>query len=134
MFTQKFDSYVCHQDIITAEVEGLTMVATIEYDQDSHINDDDCHNTDQTVTGCDDAQQEKLLEARKAWFHDEWFYCGIVLSIYKRGICLSTHAASLWSIEANYPNTDNSYLTEVANDLLQEAIEEGKAIIAKLLD
>jgi hypothetical protein len=31
---------------------------------------------------------------------------------------LASHAASLWGIEANYPGADNSYLTEVANELL----------------
>lgn len=35
---------------------------------------------------------------------------------------IDDHAASLWGVEANYPDTDNSYLCEVANELLPEAL------------
>ena len=131
MFTEKFDSYVCMDDILAIDKDGLQFTATIVYDDDSHIDDDDCHNTDQNITGCDATQQEKLLEARQAWFDNEWFYCGVVLSIHKNGVCLSQHAASLWGMEVNYPGSDNAYLTEVANELLDEAIEEGKRVLFK---
>jgi len=40
---------------------------------------------------------------------------------------MDDHAASLWGIEANYPDSDNAYLTEVANGLLPEALEAAKA-------
>jgi hypothetical protein len=132
MFTEKFDSYVCVGDTISTEVEGFKVIARIEHDPDSHIDDADCHNVDQSVTGCDDIQQEKLLEARKAWFNGEWFYCGVVLSVSYKGYCLAYYAASLWAIEANYPGSDNSYLTDVANELLQEAVTEGREILETL--
>ena len=134
MFTEKFDDYVCIDDTVSTEVEGFVVRATIEHDIDSHIDDDDCHNTDQDITGCSDEQQDKLLEARQAWFDTEWFYCGVVLSVYKNGVCLVDHAASLWSIEANYPGSDNTYLTEVANDLLPEALEDAKEVLKALID
>jgi hypothetical protein len=125
-FESEFSGYCCEGDSIECEVTGLTVVARIIRDSDSHIDDDDCHNLDQGVTGCDAEQQKTLLATRKAWFADEWFYCGIDLSVYIGATPLAEHAASLWSIECNYPGTDNSYLTEVANELLPEAIEAGR--------
>ena len=128
MFKEKFDKYVCDGDSITVEKNGLIFTATIERDAVYHIDDDDSHNVDQSVTGCDARQQKRLLNARRAWFNDEWFYCGIVVSIKTNtGMVLNNHAASLWGIEANYPISDkNAYLTDVANELLQEAEEEAK--------
>jgi hypothetical protein len=129
----KFSDYACIGDSITLERDGFTIVARIEHDSDSHIDDDDCHNVDQAVTGCDEMQQAKLLEARNAWFADEWRYCGIVLSVAKNGIMLDDRAASLWRVECNYPGSDNSYLTAIANELLDEAVLVGKQAIQTLL-
>ena len=122
MFTEKFDSYVCIGDTITCEVEGFTLVACIEHDVTHHIDDDDCHNIDQEVTGCDAAQQKKLIEARKAYFADDWFYCGVVISVSRNGVGISEHAASLWGIECNYPGSNNAYLSEVASELIDDAL------------
>lgn len=124
MFTKKFGSYVCEGDTIKASHKGIDLIATIIRDPDYQIDDDDSHNIDQSVTGCDDAQQKELLAAREAWLNGEWFYCGIVISGYVDGILINDHAASLWGIECNYPRTDNSYLVEVANELLEEAIDQ----------
>jgi len=100
-------------------------------DEDSHVDDDDVHNTDQSVTGCNDEQFAALLKSREAWFKNEWFYCGIVLSVSKNGVLVDDHATSLWGIECNYPVDrsivlPNSYLTEVANELLPQAIEQAE--------
>lgn len=134
MFTQSFDKYVCEGDAISTNYEGFDFVATVYRDTDYRIDDDDCHNPDQSVTGCNDEQFERLLSARKAWFNDEWFYCGIVLSAYKNGILIDDHIASLWGIECNYPDSDNSYLLKVANDLLDEGIEQAKGSLSTMLD
>lgn len=133
-FTSSFNKYACPHDTIIAHVEGFDIVATIVQDDSWSIDDDDTHNVDQTVTGCSDEQQKKLLANRKAWFNGEWFYCGIVLSVKKNGIELTNHARSLWGIECNYPGFDNSYLTEVANELLDDALDEGKKVLAKLVE
>lgn len=131
MFTKFFDYYVCVGDAISVDIDGFVVTATLHSDH-THIDDDDSHNLDQSVTGCDDVQQAKLLAARKAWLAGEWFYCAVILSVSKRGVVLSDYAASLWSIEANYPGSDNSYLTEVANELLPKAITEAKRILKTL--
>lgn len=130
MFTKKFDRYACEGDSIECTIDGFDAVARIVRDNDAHIDDDDCHNIDQKVTGCNEEQQAKLLDARKAYMNDEWFYCGIVVDVSKRGIKLGS--ASLWSIECNYPDSDNDYLSEVANELLPEAIADAKNILAEL--
>jgi hypothetical protein len=132
-YNRAFKSYACEGDTVATETEGFTVTARIERDTDYRIDDDDSHNIDQSVTGCDDEQQKELLATRKAWFNDEWFFCGIILSISKNGILLDNSAASLWSVECNYPNTKNEYPTEVANDLLEEAIEQGKQSLAYMI-
>ena len=76
------------------------------------------------------AEAEAVMEA---WRKDEWFYCGIVLAIECEGMELDEHAASLWGIEANYPGSDNAYLSKVAGELLPEALAAGRAALTRLL-
>lgn len=134
MFTKGFDKYVCQGDSISTQVGPLTIKARIEYDHDYRIDDDDCHNVDQTVTGCDDEQQNRLLNAREAWCRDEWFYAGVMLSIKFDEILIDDHFAALWGIEVNYPDSDNSYLLEVANQLLTENLDKIQELPKKLAD
>lgn len=132
-FNKSFDKFACIGDTISADVDGFEVTARIEFDDTSHIDDADCHNPDPSVTGCNARQQKALLAARQAWFNDEWFYCGIVLSVSKNGVTLDEYAASLWGIECNYPKGNNKYLTTVANELLPEAIDAARATLKKLL-
>lgn len=132
MFKTKFAEYACVGDTIQCKVDGLTVLARLEHDEEHGLDDDDSHNVDQRVTGCDDAQQAKLLAARESFERGDWFYCGVKLIVSKNGVVLDRHAASLWCVECNYPGGDNSYLTEIANELLPDAIEAGKLGLAKL--
>lgn len=132
MFTKPFDKYVCMGDTIETSVNGFDIVATLINDDRHSIDDDDCHSTDQSVTGCDDTQFAKLLANRKAYHQGEWGYCGIVLSVSYRGVELSDHAASLWGIEYNYPDSDNAYLLGVANELLDEALDDARTRLTEL--
>ena len=68
----------------------------------------------------------------EAWRKGDWFYCGIVLSVTLEGVTLDAHVASLWGVEANYPGSDNTYLTEVADELLPEALDTARAVLARL--
>ncbi len=79
-----------------------------------------------------DAAQARAEEILCAWRDDEWFYCGIVLSVSFEGVVLDEHAVSLWGIEANYPDADNSYLTETAQELLPDALAAGRASVARI--
>ena len=112
-----FDRFVCVGDSRSVDVGPLRIVATIHADHDTtpeHFED---------FGGLDYVDE---------WNRGEWFYCGVVLSVYCEDVCLTDNAAALWSIEANYPNNDNSYLTETANELIDEAVREGHAILARL--
>jgi hypothetical protein len=73
-----------------------------------------------------------------AWKQDEWFYCGIVISVWRGCVCLSGNAASLWAIECNYParlksQDNNHHLRDVANELLAEAMDRAEEIMAELV-
>lgn len=123
---ENFDRYVCAGDFIEFEYKGITFTAKVEHDIDYHIDDDDCHNTDQSVTGCNDEQYERLLKNRRAWFNNEWFYCGVVL--YKQCDCcnqvIASPVGSLWGLEVNYPGSDdNRHLSDTALELAQEYVD-----------
>jgi hypothetical protein len=113
-----FDRFVCHNDTRTVEVDGLTIVATIYDDMDTNPGDFDCY-TESDV---------------RAWKDGDWCYVGVVLSVYAGETLLVDHAASLWGIECNYLSGNNEYLSEVANDLLSDAVWEGKSAAIRLRD
>ena len=137
-FTKPFDRYVCNGDSIQCEAEGFTITARIVYDEHARIDDTDCYPEEFSteIFGEDTPEHrahfETALAARDAWLRDEWFFCGIVLSVARNGVTLDKHAASVWALEANFPGSDNAYLLEVANELLPEALEAAKATLAKL--
>jgi hypothetical protein len=47
-------------------------------------------------------------------------------------IIVDSTQVSLWGIEANYPDTDNSHLSDVANELLPEAVAAARETLARL--
>ena len=102
MFTATFSKYACINDSITCTIGKYTFKATIKEDYDSSPFDDDYWEE------CD----------IKRWKNNEWFYCGIVLSCEYNGISLECNE-SLWGIACNFGD-DNSYLTEVANELASQ--------------
>lgn len=140
-FTQTFDAYVCIGDSITCEVDGYTVTARIAHDETPDAPDErqdgfwpSLYKDDAGFIGSGNGFRDRFAKAQakaervmSAWKNDEWFYCGVILSVAIDGLVLDKHAASLWGIEANYPDSDNAYLSEVANELLPEAITEAKA-------
>lgn len=144
-FSEKFDSYVCEDETITAQVDGFTVTARVvrgdspdtpDERQDGFwpsLRPDDAGFIGADKTGDDLAKADKHAgRIMQAWRDDAWFYCGIVLSVACASIALDNHAASLWGIEANYPDSDNAYLTEVASELLPEALDAARSALATL--
>ncbi|MFC2950799.1 hypothetical protein ACFOOP_02600 [Marinicaulis aureus] len=145
-FTEKFDSFVCEGDSIACEADGFEIAARVVRDdcpdapdkrQDGFWPSE--YIGDPGFIGPGPNWRQRLAESRAeaeaimaAWRNDEWFYCGVVLSVSREGVTLAGHAASLWGVEANYPGSDNSYLTEVANELLPEALDAARAALARL--
>ena len=146
MFAQSFQSYVCPGDVISCEDGPFTVLAQV-------VADDCLDAPDQRQDGFwpslyIDApgfigpgpnHRQRFAEAQakaeavmEGWRKGEWFYCGIVLSVALEGVVLASHAASLWGIEANFPGADNSCLTEVANELLPEAVAIARETLTRL--
>ena len=140
-FSQRFDEFVCEGDSITCEVDGYTITARIIHDETPDAPDErqdgfwpSLYPNDAGFIGAGngwrdrfDKAQAKAERVMTAWKNDEWYYCGVILSVAIDGITLDDHAASLWGIEANYPDSDNAYLSEVAGELLPEALKAAKA-------
>ena len=138
-FTQKFDSYVCLDDTITCEVGEYEITARICHDDTPDRPDQrqdgfwaSLIKTDVGFIGKDKTlddfmkAQAKAEAIMDAWKNDEWFYCGVILSVKIEDVELTDHAASLWGLEANFPDSNNEYLCEVANELLDEALLAAK--------
>ena len=140
-FAQKFDSFVCIGDSITCELDGYTITARIAHDDTPDAPDErqdgfwpSLYPDNAGFIGAGNGWRDRFNAAQAraervmaAWKADDWYYCGVILSAAIDGLTLTDHAASLWGIEANYPDSDNAYLAEVANELLPEALEAAKA-------
>ncbi|KCZ62556.1 hypothetical protein L53_10695 [Hyphomonas sp. L-53-1-40] len=146
-FRERFDRYVCEGDSIACEVEGFAITARIVRDDCPDAPDQrqdgfwpSLYINDPGFIGPGSNFRARLAKAHaeaeavmEAWRKDEWFYCGVVLAIECEGVELDDHAASLWGIEANYPESDNAYLSEVADELLPEALAAGGAALKRLM-
>lgn len=124
MFTEKFDSYVCVGDTIECEVGPFRVIARVVHDELSSPDEYNAPGCCFDVNDPEFGEENESIIA--AWHNDEWFYCGIILDIELADGTSWTlvQAASLWGIECNFPGGNNAYLQEVANELLQEAINE----------
>ncbi|MEM0984835.1 MAG: hypothetical protein AAGJ32_01185 [Pseudomonadota bacterium] len=145
-FTERFQSFVCEGDSITCEAQGFEITARIVRDDCPDAPDQrqdgfwpSLYKDAPGFIGPGNNFRERFAEAQalaeavmQAWRDDEWFYCGIVLSVSREGIVLDSYAASLWGIQANYPDSDNSYLNTIASELLPEALGAGHAAIQRL--
>jgi len=145
-FSERFATFVCAGDTITCEVDGFIIMAAIVQDDCPDAPDQrndgfwpSLYKDAPGFIGPGNGFRERFAKAQaeaeaviEAWRKGDWFYCGIVLSVTLEGVTLDTHAASLWGVEANYPGLDNVYLTEVASDLLPEALDAARAVLARL--
>ena len=146
-FRERFDRYVCEGDSIACEVDGFRVIARIVRDDCPDAPDErqdgfwpSLYINDPGFIGPGNNFRERLEKAQAeaeavmdAWRKDEWFYCGIMLAIECEGVELDENAASLWGIEANYPGSDNAYLSEVAGELLPDALAAGRAALTRLM-
>lgn len=141
-FSQQFAKYVCEGDSISCKAGKFTATATI-------YRDDCTDSPDQRQDGfwpsCNpkdagyvlpenyESEQAKAKEVMRAWNADEWFYCGVAVTIERAGIVLTgRYDNALWGVDCNYPGADNSYLCDVANELLGEALEQAEAKMQEL--
>jgi len=146
VFTERFPDFVCEGDSIACEVDGFEIVARIMRDDCPDAPDErqdgfwpSLYKDAPGFIGPGPNHRQRFAEAQaraeavmEAWRKDEWFYCGIVLSVWLDDVRLADHAASLWGVEANYPGSDNAYLTEIARELLPEALNAGRGVARRL--
>lgn len=160
VFTERFDTFVCEGDCIACEQDGFRIVARIVCDDSPdapEFRGSENAPVERFPEGRQDgfwpslykdapgfigpgnnfrerfaraqAEAEAVIEA---WRRDDWFYCGIVLSVSLDGVILDEHAISLWGVEANYPGSDNAHLTDAANELLLDAVAIGRRAAQRL--
>lgn len=142
MFTTDFNRYACDGDTITCGVDGSTVTARIERDDRTDRPDErddgfwpSCDPEDAGYVPSENFGEErtKAEAVMRAWLNDEWGYVGVCLTVEKDGILLThPYSNALWGVECNYPGDDNSYLRQVANDLLSEAVDEARAKLREL--
>ncbi len=145
MFTQGFNSYACEGDSISCEVAGFTLTATIYRDDNGDspeerydgfwpsIDPKSAGYIGQKSTATLRRHMAKAKAILEAWERDDWFYVGVAVTVSRSGICLTgKYGNALWGVECNYPESDNSYLMVVANELAPEALSEAKAKLAEL--
>lgn len=144
-FKINFNSFACEGDSISCNVNGFDVTARLYRDDDSTRPD---KRSDGFWPSLDpgnagyignksraelDAELAKMRRILQAWKDDKWFYCGVDVTVKRHGVQLTRqYQHALWGIECNYPDTDKSYLTEVANELLQEALVDARDVLAKL--
>jgi hypothetical protein len=117
MTQPQFNSYACPGDFIEWDADGFTLRATLHNDHDTRPTDYDCYD-------------EKTIAA---WRNDDWLFVGVVLSVYRAGVLLDDHAASLWGVDCNFPESDNSYLAECAREMQAEALASGADKVTALI-
>lgn len=69
-------------------------------------------------------------ENLRAWCRDEWFYVGVAVQLFDSNDepINDEYDNALWRCDCNHPcGEGNSYLTEVANDLLEDALASVRA-------
>ncbi len=140
-FTEKFRDYVCVGDSISCTIGDYTITARLEGDENGERPDErqdgfwpsfdrneDGFIGDGKIIADFAAEQENSKSIMETWERDEWFYCGVILSVKIEDIELTRHATSLWGLEANFLDTKNENLTQTANELLPEALEVANGI------
>ena len=93
----------------------LSLEARIERDHDMEPTDYQCSSPEQI----------------EAWRKGQWELVGLIVEVYFKNVLLVAHAASLWAIAYDL-NGNNSYLDEVVKDLEEEALKEGRQVLAEI--
>ena len=144
-----FDHYVRDGDTVTLDIDGFTLTATIyrdDYSAPDERDDGFWPSLDPDDAGYIGNKSKSTLARRmahakqvmQAWKDDEWFYCGVAVTVEREGVQLTgRYDHALWGIECNYPERNkrhrpNDYLAQVASEYIGEALNAARAKIAAL--
>jgi len=147
MFRQHFDRDVLEGDRIHCTVDDIEFIATVEYDCDAGPPDEECDGfwpsrSDLKSDAAFERAYGQAALTMQAWKDEEWRWGGVIVTA---GIhdsegewieLVGKYEHALWGIEVNYPVYDkrrrpNTYLREVANELLAEARVSAKAALVE---
>ncbi len=131
MFTKKFDDYVIIGDSISCVVGQYTVKARVELNLGTNPIEFGERGENTHYMNVDDPEHgEENARIIDAWHRDEWFYGELVLEVIhtESSVVLDSHAASMCELEFNFPDSDNSYVTGIANELLDDAVSAGKKV------
>lgn len=115
-FPKGFSDYACEGDYIEVTVGDYVIRATLEYDSVVKPTDYECYDEEQI----------------EAWHKDEWFFGGVVMSASCNGVRLNL-CTSVWGLEVNLPGCTNEHITEAANQMLDEALNEATRVRMELI-
>ena len=148
-FIERFQTFVCQGDSIDTEVEGYLIPARIVRDDCPDAPDErqngfwpSLYQDAPGFIGAGngwrarfDAAQARAEEVMRAWRADEWFYCGIVLSVSLEGVILDAHAVSLCEAQHKLAYVASIVMWSccAAALILRSSVETPLNIIAKLL-
>ena len=145
-----FDRYVCEGDTVTLDIDGFTLTATIYRDDDDGAPDERDNgfwpSLDPNNAGYIGNKSKSTLarhmafaeQVMQAWKDDEWFYCGVAVTVEREGVQLTgQYDHAVWGLECNYPERNkrhrpNDYLAQVASEYIGEALDAAYAEIAAL--
>jgi len=140
-----FDSHAYEGNSVEVERNGIHYVATIYRDDSGDTPEqrdegfwpsNDPHSAGYVLPENYESEMAKAQAVMESWNQGEWFYCGVAVTAYvtvpspmhgDNGVhkvqLIPRFQCALWGVECNYPDSGNSYLQEVANELLSEAEE-----------
>lgn len=150
IFKKPFSNYACEGDTITATSGRFTLTARLYRDDCSDAPDERQDGFWPSLDPNDagyigpksqrtlERHKAKAVEAMPAWRADEWFYCGVAVTVECEDVQLTAqYANAIWGIECNYPSTrkhPNEYLLTVANELAEEALTQARLKLDELQD
>lgn len=139
MFKQHFDRYALDGDRITCRVGEYLCVAEIIRDNDGRSPDKEMDGfwpsrSDYKSDAAFERAYGRAALVMQSWKDDDWFWCGVEVRTFLTDQSEEDDpedyltCESLWGIECNYPVFDkrrrpNTYLREVANELLSRALK-----------
>ena len=148
-FTERFDAFVCEGDCIACEQDGFRIVARIVRDDSPDAPDQrqdgfwpSLYKDAPGFIGPGNNFRERFAKAQaeaeaimEAWRKDDWFYCGIVLSVSLDGVILDEHAASLCRAQHKLAYVASMVMRSccAAALILRSSLETPLNIIEKLL-
>jgi hypothetical protein len=111
-----FGPFVCDGDSISAQHDQFSFTATITHDPDTRPTDFDCYSP----------------ENIKSWKKEDWYFGVMGVSASYNDFLLDDCIVAIGGVNVNFPESDNSYLNEIAKELFDEALDKAHRALSML--